>query len=74
MKAIFISVVLFCGAVTQTFALTPNVASKSQGASASGAGSNLDDLIDDDEGTTWDATGAAVNVAHPAVTISLRGA
>src|SRR5262249_7609434 len=30
---------------TRTFALTPNVASKSQGASVAGAGANLDDLI-----------------------------
>ena len=35
--------------LTQTFALTPNVASKSAGASAAGAGTNLDDLIDDTE-------------------------
>ena len=49
--------------MTQTFALTPNVASKSQGASATGAGTNLDDLIDDTESTTWDVTGATgVNV------------
>jgi hypothetical protein len=60
--------------VTRTLALTPNVASKSAGASAAGAGADLDDLIDDDEGTTWDFTGAPVNVAQPAVTISFAGA
>jgi hypothetical protein len=62
-------------ALTQTYALTPNVASKSQGASASGDGTNLDDLIDDTESTTWDWTGATtVAAAHPSVTISFAGA
>jgi extracellular elastinolytic metalloproteinase len=60
---------------TQAYALTPNVASKSQGASASGDGTNQADLIDDTESTTWDATGATgVNVSKPAVTISFAGA
>jgi hypothetical protein len=59
---------------TQTYTLTPNVASKSSGASASGAGTSLDDLIDDSEGTTWDYSGAPVNVAQPSVTISFAGA
>ena len=63
------------GAHADSFALTPNVASKSQGASAAGAGTNHDSLIDDTESTTWDVTGATgVNVAQPSVTISLAGA
>jgi hypothetical protein len=62
-------------ALTRSFALTPNVASKSQGASAAGDGTNHDDLIDDTESTTWDVTGATgVNVSQPSVTISLAGA
>ncbi len=62
-------------AVTRAFALEPNVASKAQGASASGDGTNLDDLIDDTESTTWDVTGATnVNLSHPSVTVSLAGA
>jgi hypothetical protein len=61
--------------LTQSYALTPNVASKRQGASAAGDGTNLDDLIDDTESTTWDWTGAAtVAAAHPSVTISFAGA
>jgi hypothetical protein len=61
--------------LTRTFALTPNVASKSQGASAAGAGTSHDDLIDDTESTTWDVSGATgVDVAKPSVTISLAGA
>jgi extracellular elastinolytic metalloproteinase len=57
--------------VTKTFTLKPNVASKSAGASAAGAGTNLDHLIDDTEGTTWDAPTGAIK---PAVTISFAGA
>jgi extracellular elastinolytic metalloproteinase len=60
--------------LTQTYNLTPNVASKSSGASAAGAGTNLDDLIDDTESTTWDFTGTPVNVTQPSVTISFAGA
>ena len=60
--------------VTPTYTLTPNVASKSSGASASGAGTNLDQLIDDSESTTWDYSGAPVNTAQPSVTISFAGA
>ena len=61
--------------VNAAYALTPNVASSSQGASAAGAGSNQQDLIDDDEGTTWDWSGATgVNVSTPSVTISFAGA
>jgi extracellular elastinolytic metalloproteinase len=61
--------------LTKSFALTPNVASKSSGASASGAGTNLDDLIDDTESTTWDATTTTpVDVTPPAVTVSFAGA
>jgi hypothetical protein len=61
--------------LTQRYALTPNVASKSQGASASGAGTNQDDLIDDTESTTWDVTGATgVDVSQPSVTVSFAGA
>jgi hypothetical protein len=61
--------------LTRTYTLTPNVASKSAGASAAGDGTNLDDLIDDSEATTWDASApAGVNVAHPSVTISFAGA
>jgi extracellular elastinolytic metalloproteinase len=61
--------------LTKSFALTPNVASKSSGASASGAGTNLDDLIDDTESTTWDAaTTTPVDVTPPTVTVSFAGA
>jgi extracellular elastinolytic metalloproteinase len=60
--------------VTKTFTLKQNVASKSAGASASGAGTNLDQLIDDTESTTWDFTGTPVNVTKPSVTISFAGA
>jgi extracellular elastinolytic metalloproteinase len=57
--------------VTKTFTLKQNVASKAAGASAAGDGTNLDHLIDDTEGTTWDAP---TGVTKPAVTISLAGA
>jgi extracellular elastinolytic metalloproteinase len=58
---------------TVTYALAPNYASKSQGATAAGSGTNRGDLLDDSESTTWDATGAtAVNVSHPNVTVTLR--
>jgi extracellular elastinolytic metalloproteinase len=60
--------------VTKTFTLKQNVASKSAGASASGAGANLDQLIDDTESTTWDFSGTPVNVTKPSVTISFAGA
>jgi extracellular elastinolytic metalloproteinase len=60
--------------LTRTFTLKNNVASKSAGASAAGAGTNLDDLIDDDEATTWDFSGTPVNVTRPSVTISFAGA
>jgi extracellular elastinolytic metalloproteinase len=61
--------------LTQTYALTPNVASKSQGASATGDGTSLDDLIDDTESTTWDWTGSTgVAASRPSVTISFAGA
>jgi extracellular elastinolytic metalloproteinase len=61
--------------LTQTYALAPNVASKRQGASASGDGTNLDDLIDDTESTTWDWTGSTgVAASKPSVTISFAGA
>jgi extracellular elastinolytic metalloproteinase len=60
--------------VTKTFTLKPNVASKSAGASAAGAGTNLDDLIDDTESTTWDFSGTPVNATQPSVTISFAGA
>jgi hypothetical protein len=57
---------------TQNYALTPNYASKSQGATVSGAGTDQQDLIDDTESTTWDATGSApVNATRPNVTIAL---
>src|SRR3954451_11001187 len=59
---------------TVSYALTPNYASKSRGATATGAGTDQDDLIDDTESTTWDVTGSAnVNVSRPAVTIDLHG-
>jgi hypothetical protein len=56
--------------ITKTLTLKPNVASTSAGASASGDGTNLDDLIDDSEATTWDYSGAL----DPSVTISFAGA
>ena len=59
---------------TQNYALTPNYASKSQGATIAGAGTNQQDLIDDTESTTWDVTAATpVNAARPNATIALGG-
>jgi extracellular elastinolytic metalloproteinase len=61
--------------LTKSYALTPNVASKSQGASVAGAGTNAEDLIDDTESTTWDVTGSTgVDASKPSLTISLAGA
>ena len=66
---------LVLGSAGQTYALAPNVASKREGASASGDGTSLDDLIDDTESTTWDWTGSTgVAVSKPSVTISFAGA
>jgi extracellular elastinolytic metalloproteinase len=68
---------LAAGPGTVTFALPINVASKSQGATASGDGdaASLQDLIDDTEATNWDdpAGGPAVNVVNPQVTVDLAG-
>lgn len=66
------------GATTaQQVHLWPNLASASKGAVATGsAGSvNTTSLIDDDEGTTWAATGqaAGVDVTHPSVSVDLAG-
>jgi extracellular elastinolytic metalloproteinase len=51
--------------------LTPNFASLTNGATATGDGTNQSDLIDDSEATTWDVadTGTNVNVARPQVTV-----
>jgi extracellular elastinolytic metalloproteinase len=51
--------------------LTANVASASQGATASGDGVNADKLIDDTEGTNWASIGAPV--AGRGVTVDLAG-
>ena len=48
-----------------------NLASASQGATASGDGVNLDRLIDDTEGTNWASVGSPV--AGKAVTVDLAG-
>ena len=63
-------------ASTLAFTMTPNLASAANGASATGAGANPGDLIDDTEGTTWDVadTGANVDVSRPQVTVNLMGA
>jgi extracellular elastinolytic metalloproteinase len=55
--------------------LTPNFASLTNGATATGDGTNQSDLIDDDEATTWDVadTGTNVNVARPQVSVDLAG-
>lgn len=58
-----------------TFSLPTNLASKNQGATASGDGSSHDDLIDDTEATNWDdpSGGPAVNMVNPQVTVDLAG-
>ena len=63
------------GSSTVSFGMTPNLASVANGATASGDGTNHEDLIDDDEGTTWDVadTGDNVDVAQPSVTVDLGG-
>jgi extracellular elastinolytic metalloproteinase len=59
---------------TQNYSLTPNYASSTQGATITGAVTNRQDLIDDTESTTWDATTATpVNASRPSVTIALGG-
>jgi extracellular elastinolytic metalloproteinase len=66
---------LSAGASTVNFQLPKNVASATQGATASGDGTNHGELIDDTEATNWDdpSGGLAVNVANPAVTVDLAG-
>jgi extracellular elastinolytic metalloproteinase len=59
------------GTTTITFAIPTNVASGSNGATATGDGENHDDLIDDTEGTTWDFEGAPVGGQQ--VTVDLAG-
>jgi extracellular elastinolytic metalloproteinase len=63
------------GTVNLAFYMPPNWASETNGATASGDGANFDALIDDTEGTTWDATtsGTNVNVSRPQVTVNLAG-
>ena len=63
------------GAANLVFNMTSNSASQTNGATASGDGANFDDLIDDTEGTTWDATtsGANVSDSRPQVTVNLAG-
>ena len=52
-----------------------NLASTHQGATATGDGANHEQLIDDTESTTWEATGQAPNVSvtNPQVTVDLAG-
>ena len=63
------------GSSTVSFGMMPNLASETNGATAAGDGANHQDLIDDDEATTWDVadTGDNVDVAEPTVTVDLAG-
>ncbi len=66
------------GAVTKTFRVSPNLASKTQGASVIGssAGSlNADSLIDDTEATNWAGVNASASVdaENPFVAVDLAG-
>jgi extracellular elastinolytic metalloproteinase len=60
--------------VTVTVTLPANLASASQGASASGDGGNFGHLIDDAEATNWVAFGRTPSVAGTQVTVNLAGA
>jgi extracellular elastinolytic metalloproteinase len=62
---------LAAGPSNVTFVLPVNLASQSQGATASGDGSDHADLIDDTEATNWDFTGAPVGGQQ--VTVDLAG-
>jgi uncharacterized repeat protein (TIGR01451 family) len=68
--------------ITRTVHLAPNLASKYNGATATGSvGSiNTDSLIDDTEATNWAAlnqgaqgNGTGVSATHPSVTVKLAG-
>jgi extracellular elastinolytic metalloproteinase len=62
------------GTVARTIVMSPNWASTTQGASATGPGTDPQNLIDDTEGTVWSDTEATnVNTAKPKVTIHLGG-
>jgi hypothetical protein len=54
-----------------TITFPANLASAAQGATATGDGTNLGNLIDDDEGTDWTSTGAPVEGRQ--VTVKLAG-
>jgi hypothetical protein len=67
------------GTVTKTFSVSPNLASKSGGASVIGSspGSlNAESLIDDTEATNWAGVNetAPVDAEHPFVAVDLAGA
>jgi uncharacterized repeat protein (TIGR01451 family) len=66
---------LTAGASTIAIPLQKNHASKSNGASATGDGTESDFLIDDTEATNWDfgGGGTAVDVTQPEVTVDLAG-
>jgi hypothetical protein len=53
--------------------LQKNLASKTNGAAASGSGTDHELLIDDTEGTNWGALGVTPNVKGAAVTVDLAG-
>jgi extracellular elastinolytic metalloproteinase len=62
------------GAANLAFFMTPNTASLTNGATASGDGSDFNALIDDTEGTTWDAIMPTnVDESKPQVTVNLAG-
>ena len=54
-------------------AMPPNRASASNGATISGDGERLGDLIDDTEGTNWEVAGRTPDVAGAQVTVKLAG-
>lgn len=59
--------------VTVPFALKTNWASSAKGAVSSGDGSDLGNLVDDDEGTNWTATGRTPSVNGTSATVMLGG-
>jgi extracellular elastinolytic metalloproteinase len=61
------------GAPIVTAELPTNFASRSKGATATGDGSDHEELIDDTERTSWDRTGAQPSVSGSQVTVDLHG-
>lgn len=64
---------LSAGSTTLHVRMPTNWASSAQGASATGAGANLDRLLDDTESTAWSRDGALPNVDGTRVTVVLNG-